>query len=306
MVAATETQTQKASQIRRVSHFNTYDLLGMALVLSVGLIHLVYAPEEYDHVEYIGVLFVANFVLSLAAAVGIALRNGWGWLAGLVAAAGSIVGYVVSRTAGLPGHPIEPWLEPAGVLSLTTEGFFTLLAYIVWGQRAAGTERAQQWIIETLRLDRLPGGWFHHDWVKRNLMPSATLLGLAAVGLASAIWLSGTEDFTQFDLGNDYGLFVSRVNTTMLDSIVDVRLKIVDAEKARRIFSDHDKMPYLLVEDGDKTVKLYAPGHSRHASTPIEGRIYAFFFPNPDGVIKSGTTVSLIFGRKKLEPIQVR
>ncbi|MEZ4638581.1 MAG: hypothetical protein R2856_27090 [Caldilineaceae bacterium] len=205
MVAITQTQPK-----RRPAHFNTYDLLGLALILSVGAIHLVYAPEEFDHVEYIGVLFVANFIVSLLSAGGIARRNGWGWLIGLVAAAGSIVGYVVSRTAGLPGHPIEPWLEPAGVLSLTTEGFFVLLTYVVWTQRTAGTERVQAWIVGQRAWGGCPAGGRTVASGNATSMPTATLLGLIAFGLASAIWLSGTEDITQFDLGNDNGLFVTR------------------------------------------------------------------------------------------------
>ena len=40
-----------SSKINRAANFNTLDLLGIGLILSVGLIDLVYAPEEYDHVE---------------------------------------------------------------------------------------------------------------------------------------------------------------------------------------------------------------------------------------------------------------
>jgi hypothetical protein len=34
------------------------------------------------------------------------------------------VGYVLSRTIGLPGMPVEEWLEPLGVLSLPVEALF--------------------------------------------------------------------------------------------------------------------------------------------------------------------------------------
>jgi hypothetical protein len=35
------------------------------------------------------------------------------------------VGYVISRTVGLPGLPaVEEWLEPLGLLSLLVEGLF--------------------------------------------------------------------------------------------------------------------------------------------------------------------------------------
>ena len=227
-----------------------------------------------------------NFIVSLVATVGIARREGWGWLVGIVAAAGSIVAYVVSRTAGLPGHPIEPWLEPIGVFSLATEGFFILLSFTIWPQRSRGTVSIQRWIFNMLRLDRQSrddaedstASAVRRSFWYRYFMPSATIIALIAIGFVSAIWLSGTEDITQFDLGAQHGLFVTRIKTTMLGSVVDVRLKIVDAEKAAKIFEDHDKMPYLLI--GDEQIKIYAACNSRHASTPIEGRINALFFPN--------------------------
>ena len=48
---------------------------------------------------------------------------------GLVVAGGALVGYVASRTVGLPGLPAEPdaWFEPMGVASLACEGLFVVL-----------------------------------------------------------------------------------------------------------------------------------------------------------------------------------
>jgi len=42
-------------------------------------------------------------------------------------AAGSMLGYVLSRTVGVPGMEIEAWLQPLGILSLLVEGAFILL-----------------------------------------------------------------------------------------------------------------------------------------------------------------------------------
>jgi hypothetical protein len=40
-------------------------------------------------------------------------------------AGGAFVGYVISRTVGLPGLPVEEeWLEPLGLLSLLVEALF--------------------------------------------------------------------------------------------------------------------------------------------------------------------------------------
>jgi hypothetical protein len=63
------------------------------------------------------------------AALGIYRNRQWGWVLALLVAGGAFVGYVASRTVGLPGLPAEPdaWLEPIGVASLVCEGLFIVL-----------------------------------------------------------------------------------------------------------------------------------------------------------------------------------
>jgi len=102
---------------------------GIVLILSVGLIHVLDAPDSFEDAMYKGWLFYANGAGALAAAVGILRRSRWGWNLGFVIAACSIVGYIASRTLGLPFIPAEPdaWLEPLGVASLVTEGLFVAL-----------------------------------------------------------------------------------------------------------------------------------------------------------------------------------
>lgn len=104
--------------------------LGIALIIVTGLVHFIDAPDAFEEVTYKGVLFVANGLGALVAAYGIWKNERWGWMLGLVIAAGSFAAYVASRTVGLPQLPAEPdeWLEPLGVVSLVAEGLFTILA----------------------------------------------------------------------------------------------------------------------------------------------------------------------------------
>jgi Na+/proline symporter len=98
---------------------------GITLIVVVGLIHLIDAPEDLEEGSYLGFLFLANFLGALVASVGIYRGNRWGWVLGLLVAGGAFVGYVISRTAGLPGLGVEEeWLEPLGVLSLIVEALF--------------------------------------------------------------------------------------------------------------------------------------------------------------------------------------
>ena len=98
---------------------------GISLIVVVGLIHLIDAPEDLQEAPYQGLLFLANFFGALTAAIGIYQGRRWGWSLGSLIAGGAFLGYVISRTVGLPGLPVEEeWLEPLGLLSLFVEALF--------------------------------------------------------------------------------------------------------------------------------------------------------------------------------------
>lgn len=102
---------------------------GVVLITITGIIHLIDAPDNFNQSTYKGLLFILNGFGALVAAFGIFRGASWGWLLGLLIAGGAIVGYVISRTVGLPGLPVDPhWLEPMGVLSVIVEGIFVALA----------------------------------------------------------------------------------------------------------------------------------------------------------------------------------
>ena len=106
----------------------TYQWISVAIIAVIGLIHLYMAPQEYGETPYMGILFGLNFVAAIIAAVGIYKRMTWGWLLGVGIAVGSLIGYFLSRTVGLPGMEIEAWLQPLGIFSLLAEGAFLLLS----------------------------------------------------------------------------------------------------------------------------------------------------------------------------------
>jgi hypothetical protein len=104
--------------------------LAIAAILGTGLIHVMEARDSFGEATYKGLLFLGNGAGALAAAIGIYRgQRALGWLLGLLVAGGAIIGYVASRTIGLPGLPAEPdaWLEPMGVASLLCETLFVIL-----------------------------------------------------------------------------------------------------------------------------------------------------------------------------------
>ena len=94
--------------------------------MAVGLIHLIGAPQHFRAAPYLGVVFVANFIGALVAAVGLYRDVLWGWLLGALIAGGAFVMYLISRSIGLPGYEqaVGRWFGPLGVLSLVVEALF--------------------------------------------------------------------------------------------------------------------------------------------------------------------------------------
>jgi hypothetical protein len=108
-------------------------LAAIVLIVVVGLIHLIGAPQHYRVAPYVGVGFVANFIGALVAAVGIYRDALWGWLLGALVAGGALVMYLVSRSVGLPGfeHAVGRWSGPLGILSSVVEVLF-LAVFLLW------------------------------------------------------------------------------------------------------------------------------------------------------------------------------
>jgi hypothetical protein len=110
-------------------------IAGVALISLVGLIHLLVTPEYYGFAAYLGLLMIANFAGSVVSAVGIYQARAWGWMLGVVMAAGAFFGYIESRTLGLPGLPSESFTGPVGLFSLLVEGIFMGVAAYVLSRR---------------------------------------------------------------------------------------------------------------------------------------------------------------------------
>ncbi len=56
-----------------------YQWFGIASIVVIGIIHIYLAPTEYEEAHTIGILFGANFLAAIIAAIGIHRANSWGW-----------------------------------------------------------------------------------------------------------------------------------------------------------------------------------------------------------------------------------
>ncbi len=103
---------QNEPQLRRI---------GASLIAATGAIHLVLAPEYLGQQAYIGIGFILGGIAALL--IGARLwrdRDQAAWTLGGLLAAGMAVGFVLSRTLGLPGFHESEW-EASGVLSMLLE-----------------------------------------------------------------------------------------------------------------------------------------------------------------------------------------
>ncbi|MGW1893681.1 hypothetical protein ACWCP6_26035 [Streptomyces sp. NPDC002004] len=101
--------------------------------LANAVVHLLLVPDHLEEMFYVGVLFLVGSVIMLAAGAGIALsaRPVVAWLVGAAVSLGMIVGFVLSRTVGLPGYHEQGMEPPYGALALIAEAGF-LLAFAGW------------------------------------------------------------------------------------------------------------------------------------------------------------------------------
>jgi hypothetical protein len=95
----------------------------------IGLIHLLDSIGKYSETRYLFWMYVALIAGSLATGAAVLFtRSRLPFLAAAGLAASALIGYVLSRTTGLPGatDDIGNWAEPLGLASLFVEG--TVLA----------------------------------------------------------------------------------------------------------------------------------------------------------------------------------
>jgi len=97
----------------------------------VGLIHLLDGIGKFNETPYMGWMYVGLILACLATAGALV----WGnireaWIAALLLPLSAIVGFVLTRTTGLPQATgdIGNWSEPLGLAALFTEGCLVLVA----------------------------------------------------------------------------------------------------------------------------------------------------------------------------------
>jgi hypothetical protein len=107
---------------------------------------------------------------------------------------------------------------------------------------------------------------------------------------------------SQNALEEKYGLRVNLIAVTAAGGMLDLRLKIVDAEKAKLLLQDKKNFPVLIAREG--AVTLSASEETKSQVIDFENGSNLFvLFPNSGNAVRPGASVTLLFGETALEPL---
>lgn len=106
-----------------------------------------------------------------------------------------------------------------------------------------------------------------------------------------------------------WGIEFSSIRTTAAGSMLDVRYRILDAEKARTVLNPNTRLALidqtsglvLAVPSGGKVGAL-----RQVARNPQVGKIYALLFGNPGQLVKAGGRVTLVAGDQRVRDLVVQ
>jgi len=114
----------------------------------------------------------------------------------------------------------------------------------------------------------------------------------------------GAIRISQSTLEEKYGLRVNLVAVTAAGGFVDLRLKIVDGDKARLLLADEKNFPVLFSEHG---IILNAPEDTKSQKIEfITGGNLFILYPNPNNTIQRDGSVNILFGDIALESMVVK
>jgi hypothetical protein len=104
-------------------------------------------------------------------------------------------------------------------------------------------------------------------------------------------------------LETQYGIQITQIGLTAADGLVDVRFKILDAAKARKVLGDAANAPVLIAGNNPP---LTPPHHALHGAKFGDGHVFFILYPNVRSAIKHGAEVTVAMGDVRLGPVTVQ
>ena len=134
--------------------------------------------------------------------------------------------------------------------------------------------------------------------------PSPVVPPVAAVDAHAAHndVLAATRAISQTELARKYGIRLTLVGVTASGGLVDLRFKITDAAKAKKVFTSRSVTPAVISERTGTVVQAPHGGHHGHI-VPTSGASYFILMGNPGGVVQRGVPVTVVFNKVRVEHI---
>jgi hypothetical protein len=113
----------------------------------------------------------------------------------------------------------------------------------------------------------------------------------------------GIKTLSPLAFEQQYGLRVNLIAVTAAGGMVDLRLKMVDGDKAKSLLQDKNNLPALQV--GRVTLNLAEDAKAQEIQFTDGGNLF-LLYSNQGNTVKPGDSIRILFGNTALEPIQVQ
>lgn len=155
----------------------------------------------------------------------------------------------------------------------------------------------------------IPGSQTERERLSKYLLLIGLLLILVIAFIAyqtqsSSGTESGNQLLSQTAFAEQYGLQVRLIGVTGGGGMVDFRLKMIDAGKARQFLQDPDHLPIMLISENGR--QILAADSMDEDIQWNNGGILFMMLPNSESLIQSGSPVIVKFGDTKLEAISAQ
>lgn len=150
-------------------------------------------------------------------------------------------------------------------------------------------------------------------WFSRNRIIFLAII-LVIIGIGS--WIVFNNDRAQPEppiistrisentLESQYGMRVLLVAVTGAGGFVDVRIKILDGEKAKTLLGEANNFPAVLAANN---VVLNAPADTKSQEIQYDdGGTMFILYPNSGNSVARGTPVNILFGDVAVEAIKAK
>jgi hypothetical protein len=127
-------------------------------------------------------------------------------------------------------------------------------------------------------------------------------------GTLAGVHSIATRVISTRTLEQRYGIRITLVGITNLGSMVELRFKVLDRDKALQLLSGngHAAMPMMMLAGTTKMLEKPHMMHEKHGIDMKPRGMNFIYYPNGSGILKSGDKVSLTFGNVQVTPVTVQ